>query len=40
VFDTDGALAAVLDVDSAWLAAFDGEDAAGLEAIMADLLTV
>jgi putative methionine-R-sulfoxide reductase with GAF domain len=29
----------VLDVDSTLLAAFDQDDAAGLEAIMADLLT-
>ncbi len=40
VFDRDGALAAVLDVDSTLLSAFDGEDAAGLEAIMGELLTL
>lgn len=40
VFDRDGALAAVLDVDSTDLAAFDDEDRAGLEAICADLLSV
>ncbi len=40
VFDRAGALAAVLDVDSTLLAAFDEEDAAGLQAIMGDLLTV
>jgi GAF domain-containing protein len=39
VFDANGALTAVLDVDSTLLAAFDQDDAAGLEAIMADLLT-
>jgi len=40
VFDRTGALAAVLDVDSTDLAAFDEEDRAGLEAICGDLLTV
>lgn len=40
VFDREGALAAVLDVDSIELAAFDETDQAGLEAICADLLTV
>jgi len=40
VFDRSGALAAVLDVDSTDLAAFDDVDRAGLEAICADLLTV
>jgi GAF domain-containing protein len=39
VFDATGALAAVLDVDSAQPAAFDAIDQAGLEAICADLLT-
>ena len=39
VFDKSGALCAVLDVDSAELAAFDAADKAGLEAICADLLT-
>jgi GAF domain-containing protein len=39
VFDAAGALAAVLDVDSERFAAFDAEDAAGLEAIGRDLLT-
>jgi L-methionine (R)-S-oxide reductase len=39
VFDSDGALAAVLDVDSTELAAFDHEDQAGLEAICGLLLT-
>jgi L-methionine (R)-S-oxide reductase len=39
VFDRDGALAAVLDVDSTELAAFDHEDQAGLEAICGLLLT-
>jgi len=39
VFDGDGRLAAVLDVDSADLAAFDAIDQAGLEAICGDLLT-
>ncbi|MBL8551037.1 MAG: GAF domain-containing protein [Hyphomonadaceae bacterium] len=40
VFDTSGALAAVLDVDSTHFAAFDAIDQAGLEAICADLLTL
>ncbi len=39
VFDAAGALAAVLDVDSTELNAFDAEDAAGLEAFCAVLLT-
>lgn len=39
VFDASGALAAVLDVDSTGLAAFDTVDQAGLEAICGDLLT-
>ena len=39
VLDADGALAAVLDVDSAELDAFDAEDQAGLEAICKILLT-
>ncbi|MBU6373499.1 MAG: GAF domain-containing protein [Alphaproteobacteria bacterium] len=39
VFDAAGRLAAVLDVDSTELAAFDVVDQAGLEAICADLLT-
>ncbi len=34
VFDSAGALIAVLDVDSETPAAFDGDDAAGLEAIV------
>ena len=34
VFGTDGSLCAVLDVDSARLRAFDGDDAAGLERLM------
>jgi GAF domain-containing protein len=38
VFDPDGRLAAVLDVDSERLAAFDGTDRSGLEALCADLL--
>jgi L-methionine (R)-S-oxide reductase len=38
VFDRDGALAAVLDVDSTEPAAFDAEDQAGLEALCAVLL--
>ncbi|MBI1251141.1 MAG: GAF domain-containing protein [Alphaproteobacteria bacterium] len=38
VFDREGALAAVLDVDSAQLSAFDAADQGGLEAICADLL--
>ncbi|MGE0597367.1 MAG: GAF domain-containing protein [Hyphomonadaceae bacterium] len=40
VFDSTGALAAVLDVDSTALNAFDAADAAGLERICADLLTL
>ncbi|MDX2277286.1 MAG: GAF domain-containing protein [Hyphomonadaceae bacterium] len=40
VFDKSGALAAVLDVDSTAFNAFDEEDACGLEAICADLLTL
>ncbi len=40
VFDRNGALAAVLDVDSTLLAAFDEDDKIGLEAIMTKLLTV
>jgi len=40
VFDANGALAAVLDVDSTEFGAFDREDQAGLEAICRDLLTV
>jgi GAF domain-containing protein len=39
VFAADGALAAVLDVDSTEFAAFDAVDQAGLEAICAVLLT-
>jgi L-methionine (R)-S-oxide reductase len=39
VFDKSGALAAVLDVDSAEFDAFDAADQAGLEAICRDLLT-
>lgn len=39
VLDARGALAAVLDVDSTDLCAFDAVDQAGLEAICADLLT-
>jgi GAF domain-containing protein len=39
VFDAFGALAAVLDIDSTQLAAFDAIDQAGLEAICANLLT-
>jgi L-methionine (R)-S-oxide reductase len=38
VFDASGVLAAVLDVDSTELAAFDAEDQAGLEAICGILL--
>jgi L-methionine (R)-S-oxide reductase len=34
VFDADGSLLAVLDVDSEHLAAFDGKDAAGLERLV------
>jgi L-methionine (R)-S-oxide reductase len=40
VFDRNGALAAVLDVDSTQFDAFDEIDQAGLEAICADLLTL
>lgn len=40
VFDRDGKLAAVLDVDSEQYDAFDAEDAAGLEAICEGLLLV
>ena len=40
VFDAAGELAAVLDVDSMQINAFDSIDQAGLEAICADLLTV
>ena len=40
VFDADGGLAAVLDVDSREPDAFDSVDQAGLEAICARLLTV
>ncbi len=40
VLDASGALAAVLDVDSTRFDAFDQIDAAGLEAICADLLTL
>lgn len=39
VFGRDGALAAVLDIDSESFTAFDHEDQAGLEAICALLLT-
>ncbi len=39
VFDRAGALAGVLDVDSTEPDAFDAEDAAGLEAVCAVLLT-
>ncbi len=39
VFDAAGALAGVLDVDSADADAFDAVDQAGLEAICAELLT-
>ena len=39
VFDADGALAAVLDVDSAQADAFDEIDRLGLEAICRSLLT-
>ena len=38
VFDSDGRLAAVLDVDSERPGAFDEADRSGLEAICADLL--
>lgn len=40
LFDADGALVGVLDVDSDRLGSFDAEDAAGLQAICGDLLTV
>ena len=40
VFDKAGKLAAVLDVDSTDIGAFDTDDQAGLEAICADLLTL
>ncbi len=40
VFDKTGALAAVLDVDSTAFNSFDEDDAHGLEAICADLLTL
>ncbi|MFS2318404.1 GAF domain-containing protein [Maricaulis sp. D1M11] len=40
VFDQDGKLAGVLDVDSTEFGAFDLDDKAGLEAICADLLTI
>jgi GAF domain-containing protein len=40
VFDRNGALAAVLDVDSTQFNAFDAADQSGLEAICADLLTI
>jgi len=40
VFDRDGQLAAVLDVDSTELDAFDAVDRDGLEAICRDLLTL
>lgn len=40
VFDGEGRLAAVLDVDSTELNAFDEDDRTGLEAICADLLTI
>ena len=39
VFDREGALAAVLDIDSTRFDAFDTIDQLGLEAICADLLT-
>ena len=39
VFDADGALAAVLDVDSEQADAFDEDDRLGLEAICRSLLT-
>ncbi len=38
VFDEDGKLCAVLDIDSTQANAFDEDDKAGLEAICADLL--
>lgn len=40
VFDAEGRLAAVLDVDSVQFNAFDAIDAEGLEAICADLLAL
>ncbi|MBI1186627.1 MAG: GAF domain-containing protein [Alphaproteobacteria bacterium] len=40
VFDRDGALAGVLDIDSADFGAFDAIDQAGVEAICAELLTL
>jgi len=40
VFDAEGALAAVLDIDSTAFNAFDEDDARGLEAICAELLTL
>jgi L-methionine (R)-S-oxide reductase len=40
VFDTNGELIAVLDVDSTQFNAFDEIDEAGLSAICADLLTI
>jgi len=40
LLDAAGALAGVLDVDSAAFGAFDVDDQAGLEAICADLLTL
>lgn len=40
VFDREGVLAAVLDIDSTDFGAFDLVDQAGLEAICGDLLTV
>lgn len=40
VFDRNGALAAVLDIDSTEIGAFDLVDQAGLEAICGDLLKV
>jgi len=38
VFDEDGKLCAVLDIDSTQANAFDEDDKVGLEAICADLL--
>ncbi|MBI3440045.1 MAG: GAF domain-containing protein [Proteobacteria bacterium] len=40
VFDKNGVLAAVLDVDSTQFDAFDAVDQSGLEAICAELLTI
>ena len=40
VRDRDGALAAVLDIDSTEFGAFDDDDRSGLEAICGDLLTL